>query len=208
MIIQKVNNKFKSAFALMRSLKSIRYIEGNGKLFLHEKSHAVFGSGSILALSGNLNFGSCYRGSSGRPSLLTFGEGSKMVVKSNFNFYYGADVQLFAGATLILGDGFINSDCKIRCHQSISIGDGCAISHDFTVMDSNAHMLNGSRGTAPVVIGDHVWIGTRVTVLPGVVIGDGAVVAAGTLVTKDVPAGALVGGVPAKIIREHVEWEQ
>ena len=53
----------------------------------------------------------------------------------------------------------------------------------------------------------HVWIGTRVTILSGVNVGNGAVIAAGALVTKDVPAGALVGGIPAKIIKEKVEWQ-
>lgn len=56
-------------------------------------------------------------------------------------------------------------------------------------------------------MGNHVWIGTRVTLLPGVTVGDGAVIAAGAVVTKDVPAGALVGGVPAKVLKEHVEWK-
>ena len=74
-------------------------------------------------------------------------------------------------------------------------------------MDSDAHSLDGLRRTAPVVVGNHVWIGTRVTLLPGVTVGDCGVIAAGAVVTKDVPAGALVGGVPAKVLKEHVEWK-
>ena len=74
-------------------------------------------------------------------------------------------------------------------------------------MDSDAHELDGNRNTNPVHIGNHVWIGTRVTILNGVNIGEGAVIAAGSLVTKDVPAGSLVGGVPAKVIKEKVEWK-
>nr|MBQ4455475.1 acyltransferase [Clostridia bacterium] len=122
---------------------------------------------------------------------------------------YGADIVLFKGAALELGkDSFINSDCKIRCHRKIVIGDDCAISHDFTVMDSDAHKLNGHSSTEPVIIGNHVWIGTRVTILNGVHVGDGAVIAAGSIVTRDVPPGTLVGGVPMKVIKENVTWEK
>ena len=54
---------------------------------------------------------------------------------------------------------------------------------------------------APIHIGKNVWIGSNATVLPGVSIGDGAIVAAGAVVTKDVPENTIVGGVPAKVIR-------
>ena len=74
-------------------------------------------------------------------------------------------------------------------------------------MDSDAHTIDGRKNTKPVKIGDKVWIGTGAIILAGVTIGDGAVIAAGSLVNKDVPEKALVGGVPAKIIREEVEWD-
>lgn len=143
-----------------------------------------------------------------RTSILRMDKNTELVVKGCFSFMYGADIILFNNAKLVLGDNsFINSDCKIRCHEQITIGENCAISHDFTVMDSNAHELNGNRNTKPVHIGNHVWIGTRVTILCGVTVGDGAVIAAGSLVTKDVPSGSLVGGVPAKVLKEQVIWK-
>ena len=61
----------------------------------------------------------------------------------------------------------------------------------------------GACPIRPITIGNDVWIGTRVIILPGVAIGDQAVIAAGSVVTKDVPAKAIVGGVPAKFIRER-----
>lgn len=197
----------KKGFAWMRSCKYASHIRGDGRLYIEHGAHVYAERGSQIVLNDKLSFGCCYRGYSGRSSIMSLGHDSKLVLNGHFDFYYGADVQVFDRGELTLGRGFINSDCKIRCHHSISIGDDCAISHDFTVMDSDAHSLDGLRRTAPVVVGDHVWIGTRVTLLPGVTVGDGAVIAAGAVVTKDVPAGALVGGVPAKVLKEHVEWK-
>lgn len=203
-----ISNRLRKVLSKVRGARFAPRVGGGGRLLLEHGAHMRIASDATVEVGGEFVFGATYRGETGRSSLLTMGHGARLTVRDDFEFYYGADVQLFDGAVLTLGNSFINSDCKVRCHESVTIGDGCAISHDFTVMDSNAHKLNGSRGTAPVVIGDHVWIGTRVTVLPGVTVGDGAVVAAGALVAKDVPAGALVGGVPAKVIHEHVEWEK
>ncbi len=158
-------------------------------------------------INGTLVFGDIRYKNTGKKIILRMDDNSKIIVNGSFNFFYGCDIVLFKNATLTLGNSFINSDAKIRCHKSITIGDDCAISHDFTIMDSNAHYLDGDNKTKPVVIKDHVWIGTRVTILSGVTVGDGAVIAAGSIVTKDVPAHSLVGGNPAKVLKENVEWK-
>lgn len=193
---------------LIIKIKYGKNIFGNGKLIFKSEDFLHIHRKSCLVLDGDLNLSSLSLGKNHRSSLLRMDEGSKLVC-NGFSFNYGADIQLFKDSTLILGrNSFINSDCKIRCHKEIVIGDDCAISHDFTIMDSDAHELNGNRNTSPIRIGNHVWIGTRVTILKGVSVGNGAVIAAGSVVTKDVPAGSLVAGIPAKVIKEMVQWKE
>jgi acetyltransferase-like isoleucine patch superfamily enzyme len=110
------------------------------------------------------------------------------------------------GGVLSIGDGtFINSGTSICAQQSVLIGRNCAIGNSSLIMDSDFHSVGDHTrrpAAKPVVIEDDVWLGARVTVLKGVRIGRGAVVAAGAVVTKDVAPDTLVGGVPAKIIRK------
>lgn len=201
----------------MRTLKSlvkiiytnIRYrniIQGRGKIGLCSGDCLKIDRTAKLVLKGNLHLNSDKEGNNGRSSILRM-DANSTLESQNFSFTYGADVILFKNSKLVLGNSYLNSNCKIRCHNLITIGDDCVISHDFTVMDSDAHELDGSRNTNPVHIGNHVWIGTRVTILNGVTVGDGAVIAAGSVVTKDVAPNSLVGGVPAKMIKSKVEWK-
>lgn len=109
------------------------------------------------------------------------------------------------GKNITIGkDVFINSGCHFQDQGGITIGDGTLVGHNVVLATIN-HDLNPSKKRknhyAPVRIGNHVWIGSNATVLPGVTIGDWAVVAAGAVVTKDVPAMTVVGGVPAKILK-------
>lgn len=142
------------------------------------------------------------------PLWLRMDHNSRFEVDGDASIYYDGDIIIFNNGVLKMGNSFINSHCKIRCHNRITIGDRCAISHDFTIMDSNAHTINSQKKTSEVVIGDHVWIGTRVTILPGVHIGNGAVIGAGTVVTRDIPSNSLAVGCPARVIKENVDWKE
>jgi acetyltransferase-like isoleucine patch superfamily enzyme len=109
------------------------------------------------------------------------------------------------GKNLTLGkDVFINIGCRFQDTGGITIGDGSLIGHGSTLTTLD-HGMNPERRAdmvpAPIVIGRKVWLGAAVTVVPGVTMGDGAIVGAGAVVTKDVPANAIVAGVPAKLIR-------
>ena len=99
---------------------------------------------------------------------------------------------------------FINSGCKFQDQGGITIGDGTLIGHNVVLATLNHGIAPEERHDlfpAPIHIGKNVWIGANAVVLPGVAIGDHAVIAAGAVVTKDVPANAVVGGIPAKVIR-------
>ncbi len=123
---------------------------------------------------------------------------------------YGSDIELFPGSRLEIGRGFFaNIGLTIICGESIKMGDGVTIGRDVTIRDFNGHYVNSSGYsiTSPVEIGEHVWLCERSLIMPGVKIGAGAIVAAGAVVTKDVPANTIVAGVPAKVIREGVQWK-
>ena len=110
------------------------------------------------------------------------------------------------GKNITLGQRiFINSGCKFQDQGGVDIGDDCLIGHNTVVATLN-HDLRPSRRAdmhpAPVIIGRNVWIGSNATILPGVTIGDNAVVAAASVVTKDVPENSIVVGSPARVVRQ------
>ncbi|RHJ54132.1 DapH/DapD/GlmU-related protein [Bacteroides sp. AM10-21B] len=99
---------------------------------------------------------------------------------------------------------FINSCCQFQDQGGIFIGDGTLIGHSVVLATLNHGFAPEDRQNlyhAPIRIGKGVWIGAHATILAGITIGDDAVIAAGAVVNKDVPAYAVVGGVPAKVIK-------
>lgn len=99
---------------------------------------------------------------------------------------------------------FFNGGCRFQDQGGIYIDDGALIGPMVVLATLNHEQDPEHRGNLfpkPIHIGKKVWIGANATVLPGVTIGDGAIVAAGAVASKDVPSGVIVGGVPAKIIK-------
>lgn len=107
----------------------------------------------------------------------------------------------------------IMNGCEIIARNSITIGADCQIGPHTLIYDSDFHGIDPKHRdqpgeTSPVVIGDNVWIGSRALILKGISVGRDAVIAAGSVVTKDVPAGTIVAGNPAKQIGSAVSIQQ
>jgi acetyltransferase-like isoleucine patch superfamily enzyme len=121
----------------------------------------------------------------------------------NCTFFRGVRLECWQGALIRIGNGtYLNRGTEIVASQRVTLGRDCKIARDVLIMDTDQHGVQGDEPVPqPVSLGDRVWVGARAIILKGVHIGDDAVVAAGAVVTKDVPAGAIVAGVPAKILR-------
>ena len=135
--------------------------------------------------------------------------GAHLVLGNRVRLHRGVTVYLRApGAIVRVGERTaLGRRTEIHADTEVRIGSRCAVSWDVQFVDSDQHNLHGaSAGGVPIRVGDHVWIGQRSLILKGVRIGDGAVVAAGSVVTHDVPARALVAGSPARVIRMGVDW--
>jgi acetyltransferase-like isoleucine patch superfamily enzyme len=109
------------------------------------------------------------------------------------------------GGRITIGDHtFINYGSSISAHELVAIGRHCHLGHYAFILDNNEHDLQQHLmlpPSEPVVIEDHVWIGSRVCILPGVRIGQHSAIGAGSVVTADIPAYCLAAGNPARVVR-------
>ncbi|MBP3250528.1 MAG: sugar O-acetyltransferase [Ruminococcus sp.] len=116
------------------------------------------------------------------------------------------------GKNIHLGKGvFINSGCKFQDQGGIYIGDSALIGHNTVIATLDHGLLPEERQDLipkPVHIGKNVWIGSNSTIVPGVTIGDNAVIGAGSVVTKDIPENMIAVGCPAKVIRSILDKTQ
>lgn len=116
--------------------------------------------------------------------------------------------KVYVAGKLAIGDrSYINPGTMIFARTSVSIGSGCAISWNCEIIDDDFHHVESkTESSAPISIGNNVWIGSHTSVLKGVTIGDGAIIGSRSVVTRDVPANCLAVGQPAKVIRHDVQW--
>jgi acetyltransferase-like isoleucine patch superfamily enzyme len=156
-----------------------------------------------------------------RHPRVTFGprcdvrSGARFAVTRDADVRFGAGCVLDYGFTLesmgrlVVGDRTVfGHHCTVAAERSVVIGADCLLGelvsvrdHDHAFDRSDIEILYQGRSTAPVLIGDDVWVGAKATITRGVTIGDGAVVGAHAVVTHDLPAGCVAVGIPARIVR-------
>jgi acetyltransferase-like isoleucine patch superfamily enzyme len=191
-----INQKIKS-----NNFKILFRIYGKAKISLSKSSE-------ININEGVLDFNVSFRNTEPFPGMLEMMPDSSLTINGSFRIHSGAHLIVMDNARLILGSGYINRNCKIRCLSEIKIGHDVAISENVSIWDSDMHEVikKDNIMTKPISIGNHVWIGTNAIILKGVNIGNNSIIAAGSIVNKDVPENCLVAGNPAKVIKENIEW--
>lgn len=142
------------------------------------------------------------------PGLLAMGHGARLRVGDNTRFEGFFDVVIDPGADLKIGEGvYLGCFTNIRCNSKVSIGARSQLGQFVSLVGGNyrvgpmgEEITHSDFRPAPVVIGENAWLGANVVVLPGRTVGDGAVVGAGSVVTRDVEPGEIVGGSPLKTL--------
>ena len=191
---------------------AFRQVERVSKAIIVNGKNSViqFDPESKLILNKSLWLGEKQVRNSRLETRLLLERNSSLIVDGSFTVYAGSYIRVIEGGKLILHGGFINENTQITAGGLIEIGEDATIGRDVVIRSYDAHKIkrDGFNVSEPIHIGKHVWIGQGATIMKGVTIGDGAVVAAKSVVTKDVPPFSIVGGNPARIIQDTIEWEK
>jgi acetyltransferase-like isoleucine patch superfamily enzyme len=182
----------------------IEYIKSKTKIKIYKYSN-IRNKGKIV-VNDRLILGKTWNGTDYGFTSLVIKKNATFTIGS-FRIVSGARVAVNDNANLIIKSGFMNFNSTIVCEEKIEIGEDVAIGPGVVIRDGDAHQVNNQINKKPIVIGNHVWIGTNAQILKGVHIGDNAIIAAGSIVTKDVEANTLVAGVPEKVIKRNVTWK-
>jgi acetyltransferase-like isoleucine patch superfamily enzyme len=166
----------------------------NAQLRLRGRARAPFS----VRLQGRVQFSGCGE--------VVLGEG----VSFNGTVVPVELVTYISGRIEIGNHTFVNYGSSIAARASVKIGSHCLLGHYTFVMDNDQHDV--VRHTVlpqsdPVIIEDHVWIGSKAVILPGVCIGSRAVIGAGSIVTKDIPPQCVAAGNPARVLRHLTELD-
>lgn len=185
---------------------SIRVLH-KADIFIHKSAKVVLEENSSLMINEwNTHIPTT------QPCAICLEPNTSLRVKGNIMLCEGTKLMAKAWGGVIINDHSYINGATIDCSQSITIGSYCAIAQGAIIKDSDEHAIideNGNKNEyiKPIVIGNKVWIGTNAIILKGITIGDGAIVAAGAVVTHDVPPRTMVAGVPAKVIKENIiDW--
>lgn len=146
----------------------------------------------------------------GKNVSISIGKNAQIICEGKIRLDDNAALE--SSGKIILGDHFVlNPFSRIVAHEEIRIGKNVVIArfvsildHDHTITRENGAVKFSGYKTAPIRIGDNVWIGDKVTILKGVTIGDNVIIAANAVVTKNIQSNVVAGGIPARVLKEIV----
>jgi maltose O-acetyltransferase len=166
----------------------------NAQLHLRGKARAPFS----VRLQGRVQLSGCGE--------VVFGEGVSLV-----GTVVPVELVTYSSGRIEIGNHtFINYGSSIAARASVKIGSHCHLGHYTFVMDNDQHDVvkhTELPPSHPVIIEDHVWIGSKAIILPGVRIGSRSVIGAGSVVTKDIPPRCVAAGNPARVLRHLTECD-
>lgn len=174
---------------LLLMLRGVRF-SLRTRLQMGENTKLSFRKASIIMTNGNV----------------LIENGGSLIGGNRLCICQGAEIVISKGGHLTFGDDvFIGAYVNLRCSGSITIGNNVRLAQNISVIDANYSRKDGRVGDLipnKVAIGDNVWIGVNCVLLPGVSIGEGAVIAAGSIVTKNVQPNTMWAGNPAKWVKD------
>lgn len=221
---QKLKRKIKFAVTILRNTRlnipsiwrffkynSLRDICKENVIIAPPHTIVDFRKGSKIIKKGICVIGAKKFMSSTMETRIMVKSGGTLILNGPISIAYGANIEVFSDATLSLESGVeSNIGATIICGDKIEIGKDTKLGRHITIRDNNGgHYINrqGYKDKRPVLIGEKVWLCESCTIMPGVKIGDGAIIGAMSLVNQNVPAHCMVAGSPATIIDEDVLWK-
>lgn len=219
---QKIFDTIKPFYFCLRSLKNIshfRFIpickfiyynfcrrntitnfKENGLIYFAPYTAIDIAKSAIIELNGPLEIGVKRVQTSKLETRLWMQPNSKLLVHRKCMFGYGSNVEIYKKALLEVGDLYSNAELTLICGQHIKIGKTSNIAKGATIRDTSGHYISvpGFKINKPVEIGNHTWVCSGATIMPGVMVGDGAIVGSCSFVTRNVPSYSMVQGNPAE----------
>lgn len=210
-LLKRLKRGLSRRISLLSTIRPDVWLHYKRRVWLHRKTNFIARGATIRVGEGGLfQIGMPQSGELFYASEFYMLPGAVCTVQNNFRLSSGTRLRMNRNAHLSVGSCFVNHGGMIDCTCSIRIGNGVVMGQYVSILDSDGHVLSCDGQEVemmkPIVIKDHVWICQYAKVLKGVTIGEGAIVAAGSVVTKDVPPRCLVAGIPARVIRENVVW--